>query len=708
MTSAGWAVRTACSGVLALVALCGADLSAGPDVSLTQGAASGASGRMRVFHRIDLSKDEDRVHLQGAFYPPWNPKPQTSPRTVVAWGDGDYLQAWGRFAGAWIDVSVLPALPNVLRFRVMCESECVLTAFVSDAGHAKQYFIAGHPTTDGPGLRASECVYSETMPAKEYRTVEVPLSVVQVAGRERVTLYLRPMEVPNPSKKADVTLRVQWVETLVPAGRPVDREIARWRAVERAKRQAERFTVVMDSTVEPHYPFNMTIVARTGAGYPDPSFRGELELTSNSPHLVVPSRVVFKGSDSGVKRLTGLTCAREGSYFVRAALRGRPEHSWRSNYVICRSAAPYRIVWGDLHVHTHLSDGYRSPDYAYRFARDVSHLNFLGINDHDTWRTRAFWETQQQKAAEYNDPPRFVTILGFEWTSPIGHRNVWFPGDRVPTRYEPSPNPLDRPVSDLIGWIRDFGGILSPHHLMWACDFSDWTAATEPVLEIHSQWGSSERLGDPVQSSLAHTGSLQGSRGFTAVDLLNRGLRFGFVGGSDTHLTAPGANVSQAWWAGVCPSRRPGIAALFVKELTREGILEALRNRRCYATMNERIVLDFSMNGRMMGEETDLAEGPVILRVRAWGTAPIANVQIVRNGEVIYSHLGWGESDRADFEFRDPRPLPGTAHYYVRVQQIMGGEYVNAWSSPIWVTRPLEPSNPPNPSRPTEAKEASH
>jgi hypothetical protein len=44
-----------------------------------------------------------------------------------------------------------------------------------------------------------------------------------------------------------------------------------------------------------------------------------------------------------------------------------------------------------------------------------------------------------------------------------------------------------------------------------------------------------------------------------------------------------------------------------------------------------------------------------------------------------------------DFEFRDPTPPPGTSHYYVRVQQIMGGEYVNAWSSPIWVTRKQEP-----------------
>jgi hypothetical protein len=63
-------------------------------------------------------------------------------------------------------------------------------------------------------------------------------------------------------------------------------------------------------------------------------------------------------------------------------------------------------------------------------------------------------------------------------------------------------------------------------------------------------------------------------------------------------------------------------------------------------------------------------------------------VELIRNGKILYSPLQWGATDRIDLEFTDDKVPAGTSYYYLKVQQLMHGEYVNAWSSPIWVTKP--------------------
>lgn len=82
-----------------------------------------------------------------------------------------------------------------------------------------------------------------------------------------------------------------------------------------------------------------------------------------------------------------------------------------------------------------------------------------------------------------------------------------------------------------------------------------------------------------------------------------------------------------------------------------------------------------------MGAHTVLCFG-----TRARGTGPNTSAQLIRNGSVLYSPVGWGEADRIDREFVDWPPA-GTSCYCLRVQQLLHGDYVNAWSSPIWVRK---------------------
>ncbi len=69
------------------------------------------------------------------------------------------------------------------------------------------------------------------------------------------------------------------------------------------------------------------------------------------------------------------------------------------------------------------------------------------------------------------------------------------------------------------------------------------------------------------------------------------------------------------------------------------------------------------------------------------GTAPIQEIIIVRNGEVIYAVRP--HKQNASFAYMD-ETFAGPSYYYVRVIQRDTDPYGNhshAWSSPIWVRR---------------------
>jgi hypothetical protein len=58
--------------------------------------------------------------------------------------------------------------------------------------------------------------------------------------------------------------------------------------------------------------------------------------------------------------------------------------------------------------------------------------------------------------------------------------------------------------------------------------------------------------------------------------------------------------------------------------------------------------------------------------------------------------MRWGSRDHLEMEFVDKTVPVGVSYYYLRVQQVMDGERVNAWSSPIWVTKSESSSSTPS------------
>jgi hypothetical protein len=664
---------------------------AGPLVATLLSTTPDAAGDIELC-RIDLANPDDRVYLQGQFYPPL---PAVGPPAETLeeyrhWGEGDWFVAFPGFLGGRIEVPVIPGYDHRLEIRLAPLEECDLKIWTAPPAMRWEHFH--EVNEDYSNIQDTEPLIDLRIDDTEPCIVEVPLSAELIDGREHIGLFCRSVAVDGPDRH--VGTRMWWVRILVDGAAE---EVVELRLNhEETLMMRERFTLTVPSVAQVGEPFDMTIVARTRAGYPDASSRDTLRLISNTQAIDnLPERVTFTEEDAGVIGLDDLICTEEGNIFIRAFEAERAERTWRSNTVLCAEEEPeFQLYWGDLHVHTTLSDGYRRPEFALEFARDVSALDFISLNDHDQWLSESKWAWQQGLADEHSDPGEFVAICGTEWTNlRRGHHSVWFPGDDssvlagITSGEAEFFRPItDTPVAEMAECVGEFEGILSSHHLHWVANFDDWDVRNEPVIEIYSHWGSSERPATALQTSIIHGSSLTQRPDYTAVDLLNRGIRVGFIGGSDSHVTAPGANVAHNHWAGVAAHRRPGLAAVYARELTREGILEAIRARRCYATMNERIIIRFSINGHFMGEEFTLEEGPANIEFEVFGTDQISSIQVIRDGEEIYAPLLWGTTDHIDLNICDYDVPPGDHHYYLRVEQIMHGEYVTAWSSPIWVT----------------------
>ncbi|MCP4602962.1 MAG: DUF3604 domain-containing protein [Proteobacteria bacterium] len=339
-----------------------------------------------------------------------------------------------------------------------------------------------------------------------------------------------------------------------------------------------------------------------------------------------------------------------------------------------------RILFGDIHQHTIASDGTGTAEEAYHRARYRYGDDIVAVSDHESFLKKRTspgeWAEACRVADEAYQPGRFVTLHAFEWTGEMfpgpGHKVVYLPpyGGKVLSR-EDDATKTSRGLSAECSKV---GALAIPHHVGWTgANMEDHDPEVQPCWEIVSCHGAYER---PDAEPISTRGD--DKPGQFIATALDKGLRFGFVGGSDGH----GLN----WHHGVCrmqDAHRAGLTGVFPREISREGVLEALKRRRCYATSGAKIDLWFEIDDRPMGEELIIG-WPVPFRVVVVGTDSIKSIVLVSNSgrEIMLNSSG------AQADLRGTLPPPpdgGWCYYFIRVVQ-EDGEV--AWSSPIWMDAP--------------------
>jgi len=431
--------------------------------------------------------------------------------------------------------------------------------------------------------------------------------------------------------------------------------------------------VHLPGVARPGEPIPVSVAALDATGSAGVSIEGEIALVSSPPGaLEIPEQVRLAPADGGVLRFDAI--AREPGV-ARLEASGPQGLEARSNPVLVTSEGP-RVLWGDLHGHSALSDGTATPEEYLRYARDVAALDVVALTDHDHWGMVPLDASPEMQEAiadateRFHAPGSFVTIDGYEWTSWIyGHRHVLYFDGAGPVHSSLDPR-FERP-EQLWAALEGREALTFAHHSAGGPVATDWSIPPdprfEPVTEIVSVHGSSESpdtvdpIYDPVDGNWVR-------------DALARGHRLGFVGSGDSHDGHPG--LAQL------ASPIGGLAGIVAEENTREAVLAALRARRSYATNGPRILLRMALGAHPMGSVVPVPEGEGLdlpLFVHAVGTGPIARVELVRSGKVVDGLDAEGRLELA-LE-RTVEDLGAGEYVYVRVIQEDGGA---AWSSPIF------------------------
>ncbi len=331
---------------------------------------------------------------------------------------------------------------------------------------------------------------------------------------------------------------------------------------------------------------------------------------------------------------------------------------------------PLKLYWGDLHAHCGISYGAGTLEGALSAAAE--HLDFCSITGHAKWpdmprdrrqygeiidyHTAGFerlargWTEAVRTMGERDRRGRLVVFPSWEWHSlAYGDHNVYFPADAAPLFDAETPAEIKERTGS-------HDALVIPHHIGYPKGLRgiNWDAYTEdrsPFVEIYSLHGCSES--DEAPYPYLHDMGPRES-GSLAREGLRRGLRFGFVGSTDTHTGYPGHHGG-------------GRVGAWATGLSRQELWDAFKARRVYAVTGDRIAVDFSVDGAAMGSVVRAAPGGrrvIALHVRA--SDAVSHVEIIRSGAVI-AHLpgrpaaavptagrlkfrvewGWGDKRRA-------------------------------------------------------------
>jgi hypothetical protein len=282
------------------------------------------------------------------------------------------------------------------------------------------------------------------------------------------------------------------------------------------------------------------------------------------------------------------------------------DETWRRSRLVESSDPPTRLVWADLHNHSLLSDGAGDPERAFAQLRAAG-LDAAALTDHASIphddvpalhqgqypdaealaiaRTppRSLddvgWRRTGELADAHDVPGEFTALRGFEWTEPwLGHVNVWFSKTFLP---------VTTPGS--LSGLNDFLAGTEPQALFGynhpGREPGRLAGFALPDPDLPERMVALEAF-NRTEDFLFH--GFRRGRPSPIVQCLDAGWHPGMVGSSDEHGREYGLTGK-------------GRTGLWVHELSRDGIREALMARRTFATREAGLRLDATLDGVRMG-----------------------------------------------------------------------------------------------------------
>ena len=385
------------------------------------------------------------------------------------------------------------------------------------------------------------------------------------------------------------------------------------------------------------------------------------------------------------------------------------------------------VYFGNLHSHTSYSDGSGTPEEAYRYAREQGHLDFLAITEHnhihceDGAKERRdglmiakdpslYNGTQSfsliSAADRANQDAKFVAIYGQEFStiSSGNHVNVFdvkkvidIGNGQFDKLLEWLSNNPDSSGKNAILQMNHPSSDLRKQHLEYgADDFGNQSAWIEKM-------GAAAYLIEILNGPGTKDGNGQTPEKFEGdfLDYLSLGFHVAPSGDQDNHY--------RTW--GTQTDVRTGVIA---PTLTRASILDAIRKRHIFATVDKNLAIIFKVNGHLCGERIKPPANGSDLTIEysiADGDEPAASYTIEvfagkiggDRARVVETVASNGNTPAGEVRLISDLTYNGDFDYcFFRItQRDEDGHPDHAWTAPVWfdgkddgVAPPVVPPQP--------------
>lgn len=290
---------------------------------------------------------------------------------------------------------------------------------------------------------------------------------------------------------------------------------------------------------------------------------------------------------------------------------------------------------GQVHCHTGDSDGAATPEEAIRYARDVGGVDFFAVTDHSHHVSPDRYEAQTALADRYNRNGSFACIYGFEMTwnnknGYWGHMNVlnteWY----------------ERMIDNVD--LQTFYGELKKH-----------PEAVAMFNHPGDGWGNFHDYAyrDREIDRLVCLSEIRGAgydREYAL--MLTKGWHAAPVYNEDNHKP----NWTRATDA---------CGVVLAPSLTRENILDAMRRRRTYTTLDRSTKVFYRVNGEWLGSTLNApAKLSAEVEVHTGNELGIGLLQLVSEDNIVVAHIDVGVAK--DFTWQVELD-PDFDYYYVRI-----------------------------------------
>ena len=391
----------------------------------------------------------------------------------------------------------------------------------------------------------------------------------------------------------------------------------------------------------------------------------------------------------------------DGKVTVSAAVTRTDGKTASRTWSFTIGTAQYQLYFGQLHSHTTYSDGSGSLESALDYVANLpesANVDFVSFTDHSNYfdasgnanPEAALYDPSQMTAesaekwadytgavADFNaaHTGELVALAGFEmtWSGGPGHINT-FNTEGLVSRNNTTLNSktADAGMKAYYSLLSQSEGVDSISQFNHPGDtfgtFSDF-AYWDPVIDTRIQ--------------LVEVGNGEGAIGAGGyypsyeyyVMALDKGWHVAPTNNQDNH---------KGKWGNANDARD----VILTDDFSEEGIYQAIRDRRIYATEDKNLEITYTLNGEMLGSTIEEVPETAEIAVSVYdpdSTDSIARVEVVVNSGVVA------------YAWDDPAELASGAlacsipasysYYFIRVTQADGDIAVTA---PVWVGETLK------------------